>query len=254
MKQWVLITGASQGIGCEFARLFASTGWHLVLVARDEARLRQVADELTARHGITVKTLAKDLSRLAAAQEIFDELQRAQIDISILINNAGFGYQGPFARLELQRHLDLVQVNITSLAQLTHLFVKPMLVRGNGRILNVASTAAFLPGPYMGMYYASKAFVLSFSSALAEELAGSGVTVTALCPGITRSEFHARANLKHRSNFLAMNADEVARIGYRALMAGRRVVVAGWLNKIGVGIFKIMPVRWLGWVAAKVNR
>jgi uncharacterized protein len=254
MKQSVLITGASQGIGYEFAKLFAAAGQHLVLVARDEQRLRQVAEELSARHGITAKPLAKDLSKLSAAQEIFDELKREQIEISILVNNAGFGFQGPFEQLDLQKHLDLVQVNITTLAQLTHLFVKPMLARHSGRILNVASTAAFLPGPFLGMYYASKAFVLSFSRALAEELAGSGVTVTVLCPGITQSQFHARAGLKRQAKFITMSAEEVARIGYYALTDGKAVVVAGWMNKISVAIMKLTPVSWLTFVAAKINR
>jgi hypothetical protein len=253
MKQWALITGASQGIGYEFAKLFAANGWQVVLVARDEARLREVANELTSLHGTVVKVNAKDLSQPAAPQEIFDELQREQIEISALVNNAGFGFQGPFAGMDLQRHVDLVQVNITALAQLTHLFLKPMLARREGRILNVASTAAFLPGPFMAMYYASKAFVLSWSRALSRELAGSGVIVTVLCPGITRSQFHSRAGLKHRGNILAMNADEVARIGYRAMMAGKPVVIAGWMNKLGVWIFNIVPTSWLTRIAAKLN-
>ncbi len=254
MKPWVLITGASQGIGYEFAKIFAAAGEQLILVARDEARLKEVAEELTARHGATVKTLPKDLSRMAAAQEIFDELQRERMEVSILINNAGFGFQGSFAGLELQSHLDLVQVNITTLAQLTHLFLKPMLARRAGRILNVASTAAFLPGPFMGMYYASKALVLSFSRALAEELAGTGVTVTTLCPGMTRSQFHARAGLSRQAKFIMMDADEVARLGYRALMAGKPVVVTGWVNRFGVMIMKFLPAQWLAKAAAKINR
>jgi short-subunit dehydrogenase len=176
------------------------------------------------------------------------------MEVSILVNNAGFGFQGSFAELDLQSHLDLIQVNITTLAQLTHLFLKPMLARRSGRILNVASTAALLPGPFMGMYYASKALVLSFSRALAEELAGTGVTVTALCPGVTRSQFHARAGLNRQAKFITMDADAVARIGYRALMAGKPVVIAGWVNKLGAMIMKFMPAQWLAKAAAKINR
>ncbi|MDB6066854.1 MAG: short-chain dehydrogenase [Pedosphaera sp.] len=254
MKKWVLITGASQGIGYEFTKLFAADGYQLVLVARDQVRLVQIADELGARHRVTVKVLAKDLSLPAAAQEIFDELQREQIPISILVNNAGFGFQGAFAHVEAQRHLDLIQVNVTSLVHLTHLFLKPMLDRHEGRVLNVASVAAFMPGPFMAMYYASKAFVYSFSNALANELAGSGVTVTALCPGLTRSQFHARAGASRPDNFLMMEADEVARIGYRALMAGKPAVISGWTNKLTVFISKIIPTRLMMHMLKKVNR
>jgi uncharacterized protein len=253
-KQWVLITGASQGIGYEFAKLFAADGWQMVILARDESRLRQVADELSARHGVTVKPVVKDLSHATAAQEIFDQLQREQIEISILVNNAGFGVKGPFAEVELQRHLDLLQTNVASLVQLTHLFVKPMLARRAGRILNVASVAAFLPGPFMAMYYASKAFVNSFSCALAEELAGTGVTVTSLCPGVTTSQFHARAGIQRDSMPHRMTAEQVAKIGFRALMAGKPIVVTGWFNKLGVSFCKLLPTRLVTPIAAKANR
>ncbi len=254
MKKWALITGASQGIGLEFARLFAADGWQLAIVARDEARLVKVAHELNARHGITVKVLVKDLSRLIAAREIFDELQREKIFISALVNNAGFGFQGAFAELDLQKHFDLVQVNIMSLVQLTHLFLQPMLARRAGRILNVASTAAFQPGPFLAMYYASKAFVYSFSCALAEELKGSGVTVTTLSPGLTRSEFHARAGLKRNAGFPMMSAEEVAKIGYRALLAGKPRVVAGGMNKLMTSVAKALPTGLTTRAVAKINR
>jgi len=254
MNKWVLITGASQGIGYEFAKLFAADGYHLVLVARDQPRLAQIAADLTARHRVTIKVIARDLASATAAQEIADELQREQIPVSILVNNAGFGVQGPFAEVDLQRHVDLIQVNITSLVQLTHLLLKPMLARREGRILNVASVVAFLPGPFMAMYYASKAFVHSFSCALAQEVAGSGVMVTALYPGLTRTQFQARARLKRAEGFAMMEADEVARIGYRALMRGKPMVVAGWFNRIGVGLFKVMPSGLMARVAGKINR
>jgi uncharacterized protein len=254
MKDWVLITGASQGIGYEFTKLFATDGYPLVLVARDEARLKQIADDLSARHGIKVKVLPRDLSLPAAADEIFAELQREQIHVGILVNNAGFGFQGAFVDLDLQKQSDLVQVNITALAQLTHLFVKPMLARREGCILNVASTAAFMPGPFMAMYYASKAFVCSFSLALAEELAGSGVTVTTVCPGLTRSQFQARAGLKRTEGFPMMEADQVARIGYHGLMRGKRLVVTGWVNRLVVAISGSIPLRWMTWGAGRLNR
>lgn len=254
MKDWVLITGASQGIGYEFAQLFAADGFPLVLVARDEPRLTQIAAELSARHGVKVKVLPKDLSKPSAPQEIFDELQREQLHVGILVNNAGFGFQGPFLELDWPKQSDLVQVNITALAQLTYLFVKPMLTRREGRILNVASTAAFMPGPFMAMYYASKAFVHSFSQALAEELAGSGINVTTVCPGLTRSQFQARAGLTRSEGFLMMEAGQVAQIGYRGLMRGQRLVVTGWVNRLLVCVAGVIPERLITAIAAGWNR
>jgi short-subunit dehydrogenase len=254
MNKWVLITGASQGIGHEFAKIFAADGWNLVLVARDRQRLAQIASELIKLHQISAKVLAKDLSTPDIALEIFEELQNDEISISVLINNAGFGFQGPFAQIDLPRHVDLIQVNITALVQLTHLFLKPMLHRRQGRILNVASTAAFVPGPFLGTYHASKAFVQSFSHALGTELKGSGVTVTSLCPGFTKSQFHARAGLIRSERFFTMDAGTVARIGYRALMQGRPVVIAGWLNKLAIGLARVVPARWVALRVAKWNR
>lgn len=253
MKKWVLITGASQGIGYELAGLFARNDCNLVLIARDQPRLAQVADELRSRDGAVINVLPKDLGTPTAPQEIFDELQREQIPISILVNNAGFGFQGAFADLDLSRHRDLARVNMTSLVELTWLFLKPMLARREGRILNVASIAAFQPGPYMAMYYASKAFVHSFSCALALELKGSGVTVTSLCPGLTSSQFHARSGLKRPGNFLMMDAAKVARIGYRALMRGRPKVTTGWTNKITSTIAKASPTMLAARIAGKLN-
>jgi short-subunit dehydrogenase len=254
MKDWVLITGASQGIGYEFTKLFAADGYPLVLVARDEARLTQIAAELTARHGIKAKVLPLDLSLPAAPVEIFDELQREKIHVGILVNNAGFGLQGPFADLDWRKQSDLVQVNITALAHLTHLFVKPMLARREGRVMNVASIVAFMPGPFMAMYYASKAFVHSFSQALAGELAGTGVSVTAVCPGLTRSQFQVRAGMTRSEGFFMMEADEVARIGYRGMMRGKRLVVTGWLNRLVVGLARVAPIRSMSSVATRLNR
>lgn len=251
--KWVLITGASQGIGYELTRLFAQDGYDLVLVARDRERLAQVSDELKTRHRVNVKVLAKDLAVQGASREIFEELSREQVPVSILVNNAGFGFQGPFVAHELQRELDLIQVNVTALVELSRLFLPPMLARRAGRILNVASTAAFQPGPFMALYYASKAFVYSFSCALAEEVSGSGVTVTALCPGLTRSQFHARAGLKRPGGILMMEADKVARIGYRALMRGKPIVIAGVLNKLASAGAKAAPTRLAARVARKFN-
>jgi short-subunit dehydrogenase len=254
MKDWVLITGASQGIGYEFAKIFAADGFPLILTARDEPRLQQIAAELTARHKIEIKVLPADLSRPNTSAEIFAELQRAQIHVGILVNNAGFGFHGAFADLDWPKQAGMVQVNITALAELTHLFLKPMLARREGRILNVASTAAFVPGPFMAMYYASKAFVQSFSQALSEELAGIGVTVTSVCPGMTRSQFQSRSGLQRQESFPMMEADVVARIGYRALMRGQRVVITGSMNRVFVFLTRFVPTRLVAGTVARFNR
>ena len=254
MDNRVLITGASQGIGYEFAKLFAADGQHLVLLARDERRLRQIADELTAQHGVKVLVVAKDLSVPDVALEIFDELRREQVQVATLVNNAGFGVQGRFAELDCRRHLELLQVNVTALLQLTHLFLKPMLARREGKILNVASTAAFVPGPYQAMYYASKAFVHSFSQALAKELKGSGVTLTTVYPGLTQSKFHARAGIVRPQKIIMMDAATVARMGYRGMLAGKRTVVAGLRNRALILAMKLAPVRLITAAAERANR
>jgi hypothetical protein len=257
MNKWALITGASQGIGYEFAKLFAAEGHDLVLAARDKVRLEQVAEELRGKHAgkIKVLVLARDLGTATAAQEIFDELKRQQIFVSVLVNNAGFGFQGSFAELDLEGHRNLMRVNMTALMELTYLFLKPMLERREGRILNVASIAAFQPGPYMNLYYASKAFVYSFSCALSEELKGSGVTATVVCPGLTKSQFHARASLKRPENSrLMMPAEDVARIGYRAMMRGKPIVVTGWFNKLATTVAKILPTQVMSRITGAVNK
>src|SRR5215471_12368440 len=222
MNDWALITGASSGIGLELTKLFAADHFNVVLVARNEARLKEVAGELRSRHGIQTKVLSKDLGSPNAAREIFDALR--DTPVSILVNNAGYGIHGLFAKNDLPSQTDLMQVNMTALVQLTHLFLQPMLERRSGRILNVASTAAFQPGPTINVYFASKAFVYSFSYALAEELRDTGVTVTTLCPGTTRTNFFERADFGPMRNPLTMNADQVAAIGYRGMMKGKRVV------------------------------
>jgi uncharacterized protein len=244
MDEWVLITGASQGIGYAFAKRFAQEGHPLVLSARDEARLTAIAAELRAKHRIQVRVLAKDLSAPSAPREIFEELQRDKVPVAILVNNAGFGFHGLFAEVDLQRHLDLLQVNVAALVQLTHLFLQPMLARRAGRILNVASTASFMPGPDMAMYYASKAFVKSFSLALSTELKEKGVTVTAVHPGLTRSEFHKRSgSVRPQGGIMMMEAETVADMGYRALMRGRPQLVTGWVNQLVVTLAWLLPTR-----------
>ena len=241
MSHWTLITGASSGIGLELAKLFAADRSNLVLVARDESRLNQLAAELRARHDIQVKMVVKDLASATAAREIFDALP--DTPVSVLVNNAGFGLYGPFAETDLSAQTGMTLVNMTALVQLTYLFLGPMLARGRGRILNVASTAAFQPGPNASVYYASKAFVYSFSRALARELENTGVTVTVLCPGTTRTEFFSRAGMHPAGVWPMMDARTVAEIGYRGCLRGKRVVIPGLLNRIGSFLAKLAPTR-----------
>src|SRR5947209_5684123 len=188
-----LITGASSGIGRELANLFARDHYDLVLVARNSSRLAQAADELQRQFGITAKSFPLDLTAGSAPQFLFEQLAREGVTIDVLVNNAGYGRLGAFAEVSAEDSLGQIQLNITALTQLTKLFLGPMLERKSGKILNVASTAGFQPGPLMAVYYATKGYVISFSEALANELHGSGVTVTCLCPGATDTEFQVRA-------------------------------------------------------------
>jgi short-subunit dehydrogenase len=251
MNDWALITGASSGIGRELARCFAADRYNLALVARDEPRLRELAGALRSAHDIAVEVLSCDLAQPGAATEIFATFQGKPI--SILVNNAAFGRYGPFAQSDLRGQTDMMQVNMTALVELTHRFVQPMLSRGRGRILNVASLAAFQPGPTVNIYYASKAFVFSFSYALAAELAGSGVTVTALCPGTTRTDFFARAGMRIAKGWFTMDARTVAEIGYRGLMRGKRVVIPGFANRLAAAASRRAPFRVTSGMVRKIH-
>jgi short-subunit dehydrogenase len=235
-RESALITGASGGIGEEFAKLFASTGYDVVLASRSEEKLKSLAASLAAAHSIRAEPLAIDLSSSGSAATVQSFLEAKGIVPDVLVNNAGFGTFGAFAENDLEAELAQIQLNVTTLTHLTKLLLPGMIRRGRGKILNVASTAAFQPGPFMAVYYATKAYVLSFSEALANELKGSGVTVTCLCPGGTRTGFMARAKMGNpeiwsRSRVM-MEAAVVARRGYDGLMKGKRLVIPGLLNKL----------------------
>lgn len=239
-----LITGASSGIGYELTKLLAGDRYNLVLVARSESKLKQIASELTKQFGITVKVISKDLSSPTSPKEIWQELQTESITIDVLVNNAGFATYGLFTETELQPELNMMQLNMVTLTHLTKLFLPEMLARQAGKILNVASTAAFQPGPLMAVYYATKAYVLSFSEAVANELQGTGVSVSALCPGPTASGFQARANMENSKlvkNKQIMDAKQVASIGYRGLMNNQAVVIPGWQNKLLTLVVRFTP-------------
>ncbi|HVE41728.1 MAG TPA: SDR family oxidoreductase [Planctomycetota bacterium] len=235
-RESVLITGASGGIGEEFAKLFASKGYDLVLVSRNAEKLDLLGASLAAAHAIRAEILAVDLSTSAAAATVQTFLESKGIAPDVLVNNAGFGTFGAFAENELDAELAQIQLNVTTLTHLTKLLLPGMLRRGRGKILNVASTAAFQAGPLMAVYYATKAYVLSFSEALANELKGSGVSVTCLCPGGTRTGFMARAKMGNpeilSKSSVMMEAADVARRGVDGLMKGKRLVIPGMLNKI----------------------
>jgi len=237
-----LVTGASVGIGRDLARLFAADGYSLVLVARDVAALEAVARELREKR-VNVDVIPADLSDPTSPQKIFDALHASRTHIDVLVNNAGFGWHGSYASANLDRELAMIHVNITALAHLTRLFLPAMVAKGNGRILNVASVAGFLPGPYVAVYYATKAFVVSFSQAIAAELEGTGVTVTALCPGPTATEFHKRAKVANTAVFQAnlMSSRSVALAGYQGMQKGRRIVVPGFKNKLLTIAVRLLP-------------
>lgn len=259
-SQTVLITGASGGIGYELAKLFARDHHNLALVARSSEKLNQLAADLQAQHGIRVTVVPIDLTDPSAPKFLFDQLQRERIDIDILINNAGFGAFGEFAEMPEGEIVDQIQLNITALTRLTKLFLAPMLDRRNGRIMNVASTAAFQPGPLMAVYYATKAYVLSFSEALANELRGSGITICCFCPGATNTGFAQRAGIEGSRLFKqigAMNVETVARDGYRGLMSGRTLVISGMHNWLVAESVRFAPRKLVTaisrWIAEKAE-
>jgi short-subunit dehydrogenase len=237
----------------DFSRLLASDGYDVALVARSESKLRDLARELESKAGIKAAVIVADLAKPNAAQEIFD----AAGPVDVLINNAGFGLTGAFVQTDLRAELEMIQVNVVALTHLTKLFVRPMATRGSGRILNVASTAAFQPGPFMAVYYATKAYVLSFSDAIADELRRTGVTVTTLCPGPTDSGFAGAAGMESTrlfKIFKPMSSAEVARYGYEAMKKGRGVVIPGLRNKLVAQSIRVTPRRIVNTIVRNLNQ
>jgi uncharacterized protein len=246
-----LITGASGGIGLELAKLCAAAGNDVVLVARRKSELEDLAGSLAREHGVKARVLAADLAEPGAPQAIFDAIGA----VDVLINNAGFGLLGAFAETDWNTEARMIQVNMTALAHLTKLYLPGMIGRRRGRILNVASTAAFVPGPFMAMYYASKAMVFSFTLAIAKELEGTGVTATALCPGPTATNFGEVAGNAGSKLFkgAAMSAPEVAREGFAAMMAGKPEVIAGSRNRWMIWGTRFAPRRMLAGITKRLN-
>lgn len=245
-----LVTGASAGLGAEFARQCARRGDELVLTARRTERLEALAREL----GGTVHVVTADLAEPDAPEALLARVRALGLTVSTLVNNAGFGLTGRFAELPLDRQRAMIDLNVSALVRLTHLALPPMLARRDGAILNVASTAAFQPGPHFGIYFATKAFVLSFTEALHQELKGSGVRVTALCPGPTRTEFGAVAGVTSASfDRFAADAPAVVRAGLSGLRRDRAVVVPGLVNKLSAQSSRVIPRAAMRRIVARLK-
>ena len=250
-----LITGASSGIGYEISRVLAGNGHDLVLVARRENNLRQLAHYLEREYGVKVHTIAADLSDPASAKRIYDNVKAENIPVDILVNNAGAGNWGAFTALDYARDIQALQTNVVALTQLTKLFSRDMVKRGLGKILNIGSVSSFMPGPYMSVYNASKAYVLSFSLALRSELKGTGVSVTAFCPGPTSSEFHQVAgtmDLPVLRRINMMGSAQVARLAVKAMHKRKAVEVPGLLNKLAAFGPRFLPRLLVVWIAKQV--
>ncbi|MBK9734350.1 MAG: SDR family oxidoreductase [Saprospiraceae bacterium] len=244
MKNTALITGASNGIGLELAKVHASKGGDLVLVARNKSKLDELKTALENQFSIKVYVIGKDLSAINSAKEVYDETTKQNIQIDYLINNAGFGDFGMFVETDWSKEQQMINLNITTLTQFTKLYLQDMLKRGSGKIMNVASTAAFQSGPTMAVYYATKAYVLSFSEAVDNEVRDKGVTVTTLCPGATESGFQAVAAMEE-SNLVKgrklSSSKEVAEYGYAAMMKGKTVAIHGLMNYLMANSVRFFP-------------
>jgi hypothetical protein len=256
MNATALVTGASAGLGRDYARLFAADGHDVVLVARRRERLEELAREIASTSRARAHVMVADLAERDAPRRMCEDLRARGIAVDFLVNNAGIGTSGRFAEADPGKQLAMIQVNVAALVELTRLLLPDMLARGRGRILNVGSTAGFQAGPFMAVYYASKAFVNSFTEGLAYELSGTGVTATVSCPGATDTEFAGHAGNASSLLFKLGAADSmsVAREGYAAMMAGKTMVVHGLTNKLGVQVQRLSPRAVGVAIAARLNR
>ncbi len=255
MSKTALITGASSGIGLELAKLFAQDHFNLILVARSGDQLTEIARELETAYGCSVQVIVSDLSKADAPFKLHQEVIKRGLTVDYLVNNAGFGIYDKFLGTELTRELEMIQLHVATTTVLTKLFATEMAGRGFGRIMNVSSTAAFQPGPWMSVYYATKAFMLSYSEAANEALKGSGVTVTCLCPGPTPTNFQVRARNRKKGvlRHVKTSAAYVARSGYRAMHSGKSLCVPGILNKFGVLSVRLLPRKLVTYLSGKAS-
>lgn len=243
MSETVLITGASSGIGLELGKLFASAGNDLILVARSETKLNELSQQLIEEHSVHVEVIIADLAEVDAAEKLFAETERRKLIVDVLVNNAGFGELGRFVEIPIERQINMVRLNVETLVHLSRLYLPEMVKRKSGGILNVGSTAAFQPGPHMAVYYATKAFVLSFSEALHEEMLESGIAVTCLCPGPTSTGFGKDSGMENLKIFKGgvMDAAVVAKAGYQAFRQRKAIVIPGFKNKFGAFLTRLFP-------------
>ena len=253
-KNYVLITGGTSGIGRELSKLFAQDGYPLIIVARNEQELEKTAAELKQQHNVDVVTIPKDLFYPGNAFELYDEIKQKNLQVDILVNDAGQGVYGEFVDNDIQREIDIINLNISSLVVLTKQFVKDMVERGSGKVLQLASVASKLPGPWQAVYHGTKAFVLSFSEAIRAELKDTGVTITALMPGATDTDFFNKAGMQESKIVQEGKLDsaaDVAKDGYNALMSNDDKVISGFKNKVQVTMSNLMPDET---VAANMNK
>jgi len=243
-NEWALITGATSGIGYELAKLFAADGYNLVIVARGEEGLQTTAEELTQQHGVEVVKISKDLFYPGNAFELYDEVKEKGIEINILVNDAGQGQYGEFANTDIQREIDIINLNISSLVVLTKKFLQDMLQRGDGKILNLSSIASKVPGPWQAVYHGTKAFVQSFTEAIRSENKDKGIVITALIPGATDTDFFNKADMQDAKIVQETKLSDPAKVakdGYDALMNNDDKVISGFKNKMQVAMSNIMP-------------
>lgn len=250
-KPWVLITGASSGIGHSFSKIFAERGYNIILVARRKILLERLSEEIYRDYGAETLVIEVDLSKPNGVKEVVDTIKARNIFVEILVNNAGVGYCGEFHKIDIKNHNDTINLNILALTGLTRYLVEDMILNKRGKILNVASTGAYQPGPLISVYYATKAYVLSLSNALHNELKYHNITVTVLCPGTTATEFGKNAGKSDLS--CAMSSEAVAKAGYVGLMKGKRMVVPGVMNKIAIFISNLVPASILAASVRKIQ-
>ena len=255
-NSYAIVTGASGGIGFELAKLLAQDKYNLVLIARNINRLNEIKTQFENKYSISIITIQKDLSISESAKELFAEIKNKKIKISILINNAGFGDFAYFAESNIDKQLSMIHLNITSLTELTRLILPEFINQKEGKILNLASIASFMPGPMMSVYYATKAYVLSFTEAISAELKGSGITVTALCPGPTKTKFFNAAEVDNPKFVKLLKASEssfVAEYGYKALIKGKVIAVPGFTNKFIISSIRFAPRAFVRFLIRKLS-